>query len=118
MEFGKMAPGKNALMVLNPRGDKRLKLVKAGFSWTTFFFGFFVPLFRRDWKWALIIAVVQYALASILDSDSLSLAINVVLALFYNKVYINDLMNKGYQGVDHDTQARLESYVSEFRSYS
>ena len=34
--------------------DKR-KEVKLGFSWSMFFFGVFVPLFRGDWKWFLII---------------------------------------------------------------
>ena len=30
------------------------KEVKVGFSWTVFFFGLFVPLFRGDLKWAAI----------------------------------------------------------------
>ena len=29
-----------------------------GFSWTTFFFGLFVPLFRGDWLLAIIMFVV------------------------------------------------------------
>ena len=28
-----------------------------GFSWTTFFFGLFVPLFRGDWFWLVIMII-------------------------------------------------------------
>lgn len=30
-----------------------IKECKVGFSWTNFFFGFFCPLFRGDWKYLL-----------------------------------------------------------------
>ena len=52
------------------------------------FFGIFVPLCRGDWKWFLIILVANlftYGLAS------------VVFAFVYNKIYIKDLLEKGYK---------------------
>ena len=66
----------------------QVKVVKEGFSWTMLFFGIFVPLYRGDWKWFLIILIANlftYGLAS------------VVFAFIYNKIYINDLLEKGYK---------------------
>ena len=66
----------------------QIKVVKEGFSWTMLFFGIFVPLCRGDCKWFLIILVANlftYGLAS------------VVFAFIYNKIYINDLLEKGYK---------------------
>ena len=66
----------------------QVKIVKEGFSWTMLFFGIFVPLYRGDWKWFLIILIANiftYGWAS------------VVFAFIYNKIYINDLLEKGYK---------------------
>ena len=66
----------------------QVKIVKEGFSWTMLFFGIFVPLYREDWKWFLIILIANiftYGWAS------------VVFAFIYNKIYINDLLEKGYK---------------------
>ena len=66
----------------------QVKIVKEGFSWTMLFFGVFVPLYRGDWKWFLIILIANiftYGWAS------------VVFAFIYNKIYINDLLEKGYK---------------------
>lgn len=64
-----------------------VKTAPVGFSWTTLFFGFFVPLLRGDWMWAAIILVANifsYGLASI------------VFAFVYNKIYMKSLFSKGF----------------------
>lgn len=64
-----------------------IKKVPIGFSWTTLFFGLFVPLIRMDWLWVVIMLV----------SGALSYGlIPIVLSFFYNKIYAKNLFNKGY----------------------
>lgn len=64
-----------------------MKEVKAGFSWTTLFFGFLTPLIRGDIKWALI----MFVLAPLTFGIS-----HVVFSFKYNKIYIKDLISDGY----------------------
>ncbi len=62
-----------------------------GFSWTMFFFGFFVPLFRGDFKWLLITLVLMFF--------SLGLA-QFILCFLYNKFYTINLLEQGYRPAD------------------
>lgn len=64
------------------------KEVKEGFSWTMLFFGVFVPLLRGDWKWFFITLLV----AAITSGISW-----FIFPFFYNKLYLNDLLNNGYE---------------------
>ncbi|NLV82325.1 MAG: hypothetical protein GXZ18_04845 [Synergistaceae bacterium] len=69
----------------------QVRTAKVGFSWTVFFFGFFVPIFRGDVKWTVIMFV-----ASVL---TVWLA-NLVFCFTYNGTYIRDLLAKGYYPTD------------------
>lgn len=64
------------------------KEVKKGFSWTMLFFGVFVPLVRGDWKYFFI------SLFAALITGGISW---LVFPFFYNKLYLDDLLNKGYK---------------------
>lgn len=73
-----------------------LTQTKLGFSWTTFFFGFFPALFRGDWKWALI----QFILVCVTWGIS-----SIIFCFIYNKLYIKDLLEKGY--IPADTTSKI-----------
>ena len=64
------------------------KRVKKGFSWTMLFFGAFVPLVRGDWKYLLISLLAAF----------LTFGVSwFVFPFFYNRLYLNDLLDKGYK---------------------
>jgi len=65
-----------------------IKAAPVGFSWTTFFFGFFPALFRGDWKWALIMFILLLVTAGLAG---------LVFMFIYNKLYIKDLIGSGYR---------------------
>lgn len=72
------------------------KTVKDGFSWTTFFFGAFVPLLRGDWKWFLIMMVASAVSGFLIPFVGPSI-VGIAFSFFYNKLYLTDLLNKGYE---------------------
>lgn len=69
----------------------QVKTPKIGFSWTVLFFGFFVPLFRGDAKWAIFMMIA--------DVLTFWLA-NFLLCFLYNGIYVKDLLEKGYYPSD------------------
>ena len=108
----------------NERTGARRSVPHLGFSWTTLFLGPLVPLFRGDWKWALImylviqvvmtlalllsVAIVQAISVSSMDSlvmgpaTLLGAGIGLVVtqpvfATIYNRRYYADLLNDGFE---------------------
>lgn len=75
-----------------------IRTAKIGFSWTTFFFGFCVPICRGDAKWAVIMfaAAVLTCWAAI-----------IVLAFTYNGTYIRGLLEKGFRPYDESSREAL-----------
>jgi hypothetical protein len=84
------------------------KSVKIGFSWTTFFFGFFPALIRGDLKWAAIMFITA-ALVGIFTLGFGAWIPGIIFSFVYNKIYIKDLLEKGYRPSDDQTQAELSN---------
>lgn len=76
-----------SIIFKNPQSGA-MKEAPVGFSWTTFFFGFFPALFRGDWKYAAI----QFLISMITFGLS-----NLVFCFIYNKLYIRDLIGAGFK---------------------
>ena len=85
------------IIVANPHTGVQ-KEVKRGFSWTMLFFGFFVPLLRGDILWTILSIVL-------LTFGGISW---LILPFFYNKIYLDGLLNKGFKLV-HGNQQQNQS---------
>ena len=90
----------------------KTKEIKIGFSWSTFFFGVFVPLFRGDWKWFLIIIGIDLAL-TITGLIFIMPLLMLGLAFFYNRLHAKDLYNKGYRGLTPEENQELIKYIAD-----
>ncbi len=82
----------------NSTGEVRSATI--GISWTSLFFGFFVPLFRGDYKWALIFFFA--------DLITFGIA-NIVFCFIYNGMYIRELLQKGFRPMDDFSHSTLIS---------
>lgn len=76
------------------------KQVKVGFSWTTLFFGFFPALFRGDFKWAIIQCLLNICTFGVSS---------LVFAFIYNKIYVTELIEKGYKAADLSSTSILKA---------
>ncbi|PWG00847.1 hypothetical protein [Levilactobacillus bambusae] len=88
-------------MMINMKNPvtNQVKQCKVGFSWTTFFWGFWPAVFRGDWKWFAIILITDLVLG-VWSFGIGSGFINLIFAFIYNKLYINDLISSGWQPAD------------------
>lgn len=78
----------------------QFKEVPIGFSWTTFFFGWFPALLRGDWKNFLILLFLTIPTFGI---------ILIVYWFKYNKIYTNDLISIGFKAVMSKQEAEFMS---------
>ncbi|RRD22787.1 hypothetical protein [Fusobacterium canifelinum] len=86
-----------------------------GFSWTSFFFNFLVPIIRGDFKWTLIFIFpyifIYFGNFLNLDFDNEFIIIIFAIPIFitkfilpfiYNSSYTKDLLRRGYLPPEDD----------------
>ena len=87
--------------------EEEIKIVKIGFSWITFFFGFLVLFYRKDWKTGWILLAITAI--SHMMSPLLMFLILVVFSFLYNKIYINMLLKSGWRFATKDDEILWEN---------
>lgn len=83
------------VVVENPRTGQ-IRTAPVGFSWTMFFWGPFAPIFRGDWKWAIVLLIIALIAAAI-SGGILGWLPGVIGAFMWNKSYLNRLVSDGFQ---------------------
>lgn len=88
--------------------DGIFKKSYVGFSWTVLFFYFFVPLIRGDFKWFFIMLGIEILFGFISAGISVPI-VHLILAIIYNKIYTQNLLEKGYVPVNERSYQILRS---------
>jgi hypothetical protein len=88
-----------------------IKNAPVGFSWTTLFFSGFPALFRGDIKWFFIQLLISFTCIPLF-----------IFAFIYNKIYIKELLGKGFKvkdvegGTLEDANTKLAINLPKFES--
>lgn len=75
-----------------------------GFNWRLLQFGALLPMYQREWKLCLLVTV----------GGALTFSVsNVLLAFFYNKLYVRSLIAAGFlaRGTEEGCIAEVEAHL-------
>ncbi len=123
------------MATINLKKDNLIKKGFVGFSWTTLFFGFLVPIIRGDVRWAIVMFIslccYYFLVGAIIDGmfpdidkipdDDLIVIflvvflgniiniVNIIIAFVYNKHYTAKLLEDGYEPADEYSRGILRS---------
>lgn len=119
-------------LILKNKKNNKIKIGILGFSWTTLFFGGFVPLIRGDLKMFLILLIfyvgINYNMPMVLQNSHLidfrmlsviwtfnnswnllySFVVHILGAFFYNRIYTQHLVHQGYVPMNEEGTTLLK----------
>lgn len=75
-----------------------IKKAPTGFSWTNLIFSWFVPAFRGDLKWCILFFIMAFPTFGL---------IALISPFIYNKIYIKELLEKGFVPADKESKDYL-----------
>lgn len=89
----------------------QLRNAPQGFCWTILFFGWFVPLFRKDILTAGAMLILAVILFYLFDESGIILVwgINIFLAFKYNELFTKKLLKDGYRPANKNSEWTLKS---------
>ena len=79
-----------------------------GWGWTLFFFGFWVPLFRKDLKGFGIILLATIVLSTFTYGGG-GIIISIAAAIFYNNYSTEELIKLGFRPLDERSELELKN---------
>lgn len=94
----------NKIFLVNDSG--KIKSCTLGYSWISLFIPIIYPLFRMDFKNFVIQFIFCYILGEI--STNLLGLTWIIYCGFYNKIYLNDLIKKGYKPYNEESESLLK----------
>lgn len=89
-----------------------IKRAPVGFSWTTAFFGAIPALIRGDYKWFGIQAGIAISVG-LFTAGLGGIATAIIFGFIYNKLYVQELLTKGYRVEDIESTMTLEQLSAE-----
>ena len=90
---------KNKYVFYKHPETNKTKRVKKGYSWTTLLFGCIPALCRGDFKYFLLSFLCSIMIFNIFGQE-ITLIAWVTWSHFYNDIYEQELINKGYKLVE------------------
>lgn len=93
---------KKIVVLVNQNTHDRRE-VKNGYNPYFFVFGFFVPLFQKQWALAAISFAAQIFVAYFLGFGHIgSFILTGIAAIFYNRIYVKQLLKNGYHTTNEE----------------
>lgn len=89
-----------------------VKRAPVGFSWTTAFFGACPALIRGDLKWFGIQAGIAISVG-LFTAGVGGIITSIVFGFIYNKLYVQELLTKGYRVERLESTLTLEQLSAE-----
>ena len=109
----------SAVITFKNDNTGEVKSAPVGFSYTALSWSFLPMVIRRDWKWAAIVAFLSCITGAVVSNLAPNEPVfvflnNLVFGFIYNKLYIKELISKGYNAVSWASASSFDDQMCRF----